>query len=258
MVRRRGLAAASTLALLLPIAAQSPTALHDRLQRVLRDDRYQTELPGARHGTPVGPEREQQARSARADANRRRRSGDYGIPAGRAHPAPSCSVPSCMNISVPSIANGLFYALLAVFGVLLAVALVRALRTWRRTVPPGAATAVPVLPDGAAPPVLEDFERLALAGRFAEAVHAMLLHAFALLAAQRGRAWPRAETGREILAAVGGFGSGDAGLWSVFRTAEGSQFGGRAVTSADYDGCRLQFEGWRAAAGQATAGAAQP
>jgi hypothetical protein len=260
MVRCRGLVA--TLALLAaasPLAAQASTPVRDHLERVLRADRYQTRLPVARDdGNDVGKDDADEtsggsggrsghsgdSRSGRSDG--RMRSGQYGVPVGRAEPKRAC-------FELPSIGNWLLWAVCGVLVALVLFGVVRALIDWRRRPRPAAAAAPAAAATVGTAPALEDFEQLAAAGRFAEAVHAMLLQAFVLLAEQRGRPWPRAETGREILAAVGGFGIADGGLRGVFATVEGSHFGGRGVSATDFADCRQQFTSWRAGRGPAPA-----
>jgi len=73
----------------------------------------------------------------------------------------------------------------------------------------------------------------------------MLQHAFAALATRAGRPWPRADTGREILATLPGLGAGDAALAVVFRTAERSHFGSKAADAGDYRTCFDHYRRWR-------------
>lgn len=96
----------------------------------------------------------------------------------------------------------------------------------------------------AAPPPLRDFEQLAVEGRYAEAVHAMLLHAFVQLATRRATGWPAAKTGREILAAVGGFATADLPLRLVFQTSEAAWFGKADVDRAQYEQCLGNYRSW--------------
>jgi len=234
-----------------PLAAQEQTPVRDHLERVLRADRYQTRLPVPRDDSqndsdPGRSRRSGHSRISSGDSDGRMRGGVYGVPVGRAEPQRNWA---CFDLSKLSIGSWLLWL---VFGVLVALVLfgvVRSLMEWSRRLRPAAAAAPAAEAAVGTAPALEDFEQLAAAGRFAEAVHAMLLQAFVLLAEQRGRPWPRAETGREILAAVGGFGSADGGLRGVFTTVEGSRFGGRGVSANDYADCRQQFTSWRAGRG---------
>lgn len=157
------------------------------------------------------------------------------------------------GVEAPSFSGGesvgvaLAWSLVVVVGVLLAAALTRAIadrsRAKDRLARPGAPTPDP----GAAPPPVPDHERLAAEGRYAEAVHALLLAAFVQLAEQRGSAWPRARTGREILAAFGGFSAGEAPLQLVFRTAEAAWFGSAPVDRDGYERCLRNYRGWSGA-----------
>ena len=131
--------------------------------------------------------------------------------------------------------------------VMLAVAIARAIADRRRTASVRSIAPQPLPePTLAPPPPLADYEQLARAGRFAEAVHALLLHAFVRLAERRGRGWPRADTGREILAAVGGFAAAEAPLQLVFRTAETAWFGAVPVDREQYERCLQSYLAWRA------------
>lgn len=219
----------------LPLPAQSPAQIRERVQHVLQQQHYQTTLPGELEG------KGRRGRPDYAEPKRGAPTREYGRPLGTPTPAPSCS-----GLGSSGLATALLYALGAA---VVAVALFVVVRSWleRRRPPAKAAAAAARRPPSPSAPELLDFEALARAGRLAEAVHAMLLHAFVLLADRRGQPWPQADTGREILAAVGGFGAADEALRSLFRTAEGSRFGGRPVSVADYETCRSRFSDWRSA-----------
>ena len=74
---------------------------------------------------------------------------------------------------------------------------------------------------------------LARQGRYAEAVHALLLGALAILSAD-ARRWPTAATGREI--AAHHVRAADLGV--LVEVAERAHFGGRPASAAEYRACR--------------------
>jgi hypothetical protein len=148
-----------------------------------------------------------------------------------------------------NLAKVLSWGLVLVVILLLLAAVVNAIveRRRRQTTPAAQKAARPgPTNEGTAPPPLHDYEHLANEGRYAEAVHALLQHAFVKLARRRAMSWPAAQTGREILAAVGGFEAGDAPLRAVFRTSEAAWFGELAVDREQYERCLSNFRGWSA------------
>lgn len=229
------------LCLALPAAGQGqggPQRADEVLQRLATERDVQTTLPGK-----VGDEAGPAGGDRPPPANRRSiRTGRVGVP--REGGGPSIR----FGDGAGGIAEVLAWALVVVVAVLLLAATGRAVADRRRAAAQvkGKGTALATPPVAAAPPPLLDYERLALEGRFTEAVHALLLHAFVALATRRGTGWPAARTGREILAAVGGFDAGDAPLRVVFQTAELGWFGRVAVDRDQYERCLRSFRDWSA------------
>jgi hypothetical protein len=208
------------------------TSVQELLRELSERDDVQTALPGdptgrdARQRTaPPPPGKARKPRSAepeRRSSLRERESGSSGL--GEV------------------LAWGLVFAV----AVMLVVALVngfadRRRRETTRKDKKGAPAAPPATP---APPPLRDFEQLAAEGRYAEAVHALLLHAFVRLAERRATGWPAAKTGREILAAVGGFAAADKPLRLVFQTSEAAWFGKVDIDRNQYEECLANFRNW--------------
>jgi Domain of unknown function (DUF4129) len=222
----------------LPLLAQSsrPSQAETRqqAQEVYAGQDFQSDLPADSRGGSGG---------SGSDSRKAGRPSDtHAIPAGRASP-PGFSLGAR---GLGSLATVLLYGVLGAVLVILVSALIQSLsdrrgRTGRKApvAPPQKAAEQPV--------VLADHEALARAGDFTGAVHALLLHVFAAISKRRGVPFPRATTGREILASIGGFAAADAPVASVFRTAERAWFGGREVGPEDYSGCHELFRRWQAA-----------
>jgi hypothetical protein len=231
------------LCLALPAAGQGqggPQRVDEVLQRLAAERDVQTTLPGK-----VGGEADPAGGDRPPPANRRGiRTGRAGVPREGSGRSPGIR----FGDGAGGIAKVLAWALVVVVAVLLLAAIVRAVMDRQRAAArvKGKATAPATPAVAAAPPPLLDYERLALEGRFTEAVHALLLHAFVALATRRGTGWPAARTGREILAAVGGFHAGDAPLHVVFQTAELGWFGRVAVDRDQYERCLRSYRDWSA------------
>lgn len=86
-------------------------------------------------------------------------------------------------------------------------------------------------------PTTEEIEALAAAGRYAEAIHLLLLRSLLHLQQEGRRRWPRAYTSREILAR----GRLDERLREPLRvlveSVERSRFGARPIGADDYAAC---------------------
>jgi len=230
----RGFLAACCLALpLVSQEAQSPASLRDQLRQIAERRDVQTELPGE-----TTPTERRRGRVERSPRNSR-------TPDRRTEPRSPSSIPNSGLPGFGGLAQFLAWGLVVTVVVLLVVAIVRALAERRLTAAKlSTAKVLPLVTDAPAPPPLADYEVLAQAGRFAEAVHALLLHAFVRLATRRSTGWPAAKTGREILAAVGGFTAADEPLQVVFRTAETAWFGKAHVDRALYEQCLQNFRVW--------------
>lgn len=98
-------------------------------------------------------------------------------------------------------------------------------------------------PEGEAAPALDvrldQPDRLAAAGRFAEAIHELLLETLAAIS----RAWqlPPSYTSREVVAGARLPGIAREALRGLVLAVELSRFGGAPATEADYRACLAQF-----------------
>jgi hypothetical protein len=111
-------------------------------------------------------------------------------------------------------------------------------------------------PTGAAAPetVAAAADELAQQGRFAEAMHALLLHSFAEIRRRRGAAFAPSLTSREILRRVGLSQAAQAALGDIVSRVERSYFGEHPAGPVDYRACRSSFD----RLGAALAGDAAP
>lgn len=87
-----------------------------------------------------------------------------------------------------------------------------------------------------------DPEQLAASGRFAEAIHALLLRALVLAARRLDLSWPRSLTSREILRG-GQLPAGSRSLLGqLIQRVEVHHFGGQEPLAADFTRCREIYQ----------------
>jgi hypothetical protein len=99
-------------------------------------------------------------------------------------------------------------------------------------------------PSGTAAPetVAAAADELAQQGRFAEAMHALLLHSFAEIRRRQGAAFAPSLTSREILRRVGLSDAAQAALGDIVGRVERSYFGEHPAGPMDYRACRSSFD----------------
>lgn len=115
---------------------------------------------------------------------------------------------------------------------------------------PARATAAPPRPGAPPPPertIVDEADALAAAGRFAEAVHALLLRTIEALG--RHMPVPRALTSREIEARAGLPDEARVAFADLVAAVELTRFGGRPADAGDYARCVACFDRIRAALG---------
>ena len=211
---RHALYALGVVSLGLAAAGAAPSDPAERARAILRSGGYQTDLP------------------ARAVDER---------PAGRGgrRPAPLTPLPPPIHI------GGLSTLLLVIVAIaLLAMALgflVQRLAGRTRLEPvEGEAAATPVAPERAA--FIEDAEALARAGRFAEAIHALLLAALRELGRRSGSpAASPAATSREVLRSASLPTEARSALGPLVSAVESIHFGGMAAGLDEYAGCATAY-----------------
>lgn len=104
---------------------------------------------------------------------------------------------------------------------------------------PGGGTATDAVRD------LEDAERLAAVGHYTEAIHLLLLAAIDRAFAGAGRTPPRAATSRELVRRLPAGTPARRAFATLVGLVEGSLFGGRELTRADWDAGRAQWDALR-------------
>jgi hypothetical protein len=99
-------------------------------------------------------------------------------------------------------------------------------------------------PSGIAAPeaVAAAADELAQQGRFAEAMHALLLHSFAEIRQRQGASFAPSLTSREILRRVGLSNAAQAALGDIVGRVERSYFGEHPAGATDYRACRSSFD----------------
>jgi hypothetical protein len=147
------------------------------------------------------------------------------------------------------IADILFLALLLLCLGLIATSILRARA--RRSIPWQTSVAVTQSPAGGASPHLERAEAHARDGRFAEAIHELLLQALADIRSVHGTALAPSLTSREILRQASLAESARAALRVLIGRVEWTWFGLRAAESTDYQAGRADLDQLRHALGPA-------
>jgi hypothetical protein len=182
-------------------------------REVLSDPSYQVELPGEK-----AIEARREKRTARAE-----RGVEVNVPTG-----------SLFTL----LAWGALFVCLVLAGAWLAQVL-GGYRGNAALAPPARAPA----PDspGLAGRILSDAEALAADGRYAEAIHVLLLRVFEALASRGSNVQPSA-TSRELLAGLALAPEQKGALERLVTKVEQSLFGTHSPDRSDYEGCRRCFE----------------
>jgi len=97
-------------------------------------------------------------------------------------------------------------------------------------------------------PLPDDTEHLARQGRYAEAVHVLLLNALDRMLERSDEQFSPSLTSREILSRPDIAGSARTALGVLVDSVERTLFGGRPATEADYRRCRASFDEFAAEA----------
>lgn len=214
-----------------PVAV-APPVLRERAERVLADGDCQTTLPGEVEdaGGRMPPELNRFGRNGpRQHGGAPAKDGSLRLPGLRLGSAFAAVV--------------LWFAL-AVAVLVLVVVIVRAIGSRGEAPPrPAVPRAAPAPAPHAPEPVLADHEQLAAAGDFAAAIHALLLHAFALLDRRAG-ALPVGATGREVVRRAGELQLPTGSLGRLAQTVERLHFGGRPAERAHYEESVRHFAEW--------------
>ena len=119
----------------------------------------------------------------------------------------------------------------------------------RRKPKPGATPGVWRPEAEAARALLEDADRLAEGGRFADAIHLLLFRSIDDIAARRPGAVRAALTSRDIVEAAPLSDAGRRAFRVIAEAVERSFFAGRPAARADFERCRGQYEAFALAEG---------
>lgn len=220
------MAAVSAAVWILLLAGVPPGDAQREAGAILADPRYQTELPGAGGGSRAPAPHEV------PEAGKGRGRGDPGSRGASA-------------TILSAIGELLFWTLVVVAGALLLWLLVLSIRARGKARRQGDATrhraAAPADAAPAAAAPLGDAEEAARAGRIAEAIHLLLLHAIRIRI-ERAPAPPGpAETAREIAAGAPLPPAAAEAFRSLVATVEEIRYGGRAPEPDAFARSREQF-----------------
>lgn len=223
-------ATAIAIAIVLAVAAPAGAVPADRIDRAadrVLDERYQ-DVPGPRAAERTATDRTRRERTApvrRSDTEWR--AGGPGA-------------------ALSTIVQWLVWGGLAIAAALLIAYLVRELARGRRARRPDAArpgaVEEAVAPEAALERPLDDADRLAGEGRFAEAIHVLLLRTFEELARAASVRIAPAWTSREVLGRIGLPPAAREALVELVRVVELTWFGDDVPAEADWRRCRDAFD----------------
>lgn len=210
------------LGMIITLVWPAPGARDDAVEALRGDDTIQRELPVA-------------SADINAPKQDKRRTGSDGA---RIHRTTS------------SIASVLMWVIVGAIVLALITVIAREVRQRpadARAPPEDAADAEPLVALQVAAGTLDDAERLARQGQFAEAIHTLLLRTFDTIGRQA--ALPRALTSREILSRVRAEREAMQALAQLVNSVEVCIFGDAVPGAEEYAVCRTSFERVLAARG---------
>jgi hypothetical protein len=217
----------------------------DKALREVIDRRYQRELPIGK--LEIGPgERPKDGRPKMAPGRSRR-------PPDRARDPEEMSVGS----GISAVMRMIVYGVLIVALVMILMWVARDLRLGSAEEKlEGEEMPQPTVDQDVIERPIGDADELARAGRYAEAIHTLLLRTLVeLVRATRTRV-PASLTSREILGRVPLVPEARAALYTLVATVEVTYFGDEVPGAADYDRCRHDFQAFALAYRNAGASAA--
>lgn len=223
-------------------AERDPSAVGREVERALGQS-HQRELPGYdlrpdAPGDPVARERELERLERMRREHRDPRTGRPRDPGDRAS-----SQSGAPEGPLSGVATMLLWGLVIVIAIMIGVAIVQQVMGHNRDVEPDAPRAATDLQLAA---VIErprdDADELAAQGRFADAIHTLLLRTLHELASQNLVRVTAAMTSREILGRVSLLGDAREALTGLIVAVEQTWFGDDVPQLADYQRCREQFD----------------
>jgi hypothetical protein len=164
-------------------------------------------------------------------------------------PSPKAPPPSDLKIPIPP--EVFLYLLIAVLAVALCIVAYHLYGTYafggrlskKKVDQPLQVATQPIMrPAGEAPlPDLDEIERLARSGAFAEAIHLMLLRALEALRHRLGTSWAKSLTSREIARRSELAPTDRSALKMLVGAVEISKFGGKSANEQIYRACLDQY-----------------
>jgi hypothetical protein len=256
--------AVAALALGILLSPPPPETVRAAVKAIREDPSYQKTLPvpsrettsggsgrgGSEGGMRSGDAEEDGGGTGRTGRSRRRRTAPAGDPRdGRAMPPPT-------SLELGDLGRAILWVVAGVVVVVLVVLLIRAFLGRERAAEERKKAAAPAASDPARPVpavAFDDADRLAKEGRYAEAIHVLLLRTLAALA-ERGTGLADSWTSREVVRDAPLSNDARTALSGLVDAVEVSRFGFVVPDAAAYAECRARFE--RMAALPARAGAA--
>jgi hypothetical protein len=166
------------------------------------------------------------------------------------HEPPSPKAPP-LNVNIPIPPEVFLYLLVAVLAVALCIVAYHLYSTYafggrlskRKVDQPLQVATQPIMrPAGDAPlPDIDEIERLARSGAFAEAIHLMLLRALEALRHRLGTSWAKSLTSREIARRSELAPTDRSALRMLVGAVEISKFGGKSANEQIYRACLDQY-----------------
>jgi len=157
--------------------------------------------------------------------------------------------PQTSRLNLPIPGNVFLYLLMGTLGIALCIVIYHLVRTYapnraggkRADQPIDLAARAMTMPGEENLPELDEIERLAMAGFYAEAIHLMLLRALEALRRRLGTSWAKSLTSREI-ARRSELGPTDRrALKMLVGAVEISRFGGQSANEQVYRACLDQY-----------------
>jgi hypothetical protein len=220
-----------------PAAAQAvpPGEAGAKARAALADPRFQRTLPA--HREPAGSYRAPKPQPASPNAPPPEASGEEQGEASNPVAMPSLGFGALLG-------KVIFTVLLGVTGVLIVSWIVREVVARRRRSAPlkPVQLVVAAAGPGRSPASFDDAARLAGEGRYAEAVHALLLAAIRHFAERAKTPVQASRTSRELVRVLPLSPDAREAFAELVRTVELSLFGGGEVAAEDYERSRARFQ----------------
>jgi Domain of unknown function (DUF4129) len=210
----------------------------------------ETDADEIRNETEKAIERGDIQRDAPLAERVRQQANDIAKDPSLQHEPPTPKAPPPPSSSVPIPGEVFLYLLIAVLAVALCIVGYHLYGTYgfgrrvskKKVDQPLQVASQPILRTGDAPlPDLDEIERLARSGAYAEAIHLMLLRALEALRRRLGTSWAKSMTSREIARRSELPASDRSALKMLVGAVEISRFGGQNANEQIYRACLDQY-----------------